>query len=140
MQSNWHGVNIADLMRSQLTHLADLIDTRIFLDGPVVRLKPAAAQALGMAVHELATNAAKYGALSNSRGRINVSWNIAGPYLNLRWSEHAGPPTVPPGHRGFGHTVIVQMVEHTLEAEVRLEYPRSGVVWELVAPADRVVE
>jgi len=140
VQSNWHGVNISDLMRSQLTHLADLIDTRICLDGPPVRLKPVAAQALGMAVHELATNAAKYGALSNAQGRICVIWKVAGPDLSVRWSEHAGPPTVPPGHRGFGHTVIVQMIEHTLEAEVRLEYPRSGVVWELVAPVDRVVE
>lgn len=140
VQSNWLGVEIGGLVNVQLAYWMDLLGTRIVAEGPAIRLKPAAAQTLGMVLHELATNAAKYGALSNAEGCIRITWNVGGASLRLRWSEHGGPPATPPRRRGFGHAIIVQMVEHTLEAEVHLEYPSSGVVWELVAPADRAVE
>jgi two-component sensor histidine kinase len=76
VRSEWQGVDIGDLARSQLVHFADLIGRRIHLEGPKVQITPAAAQALGMALHELATNAGKYGALSNAEGSVRVAWSI----------------------------------------------------------------
>jgi PAS domain S-box-containing protein len=140
VQSNWQGVEIGDLIRRQLAHWADAIGTRIFIDGPVLRLKPAAAQALGMAFFELATNAAKYGALANDAGFINIRWSLGEDALHLVWSEHQGPPVRPPDSRGFGNTVIVNALEHSLEADVRLEFHPTGVNWALVAPANRAVD
>jgi two-component sensor histidine kinase len=144
VKSDWKGVNIADLVRAQLAHFNDLIGTRISLAGPAVRLRPAAAQNIGMALRELATNAAKYGALSAAEGSVRIEWQVVeqGEHagLTMRWSEQGGPAVVPPHSRGFGHTVMVDMVKHALNAEVRLDYPPSGVIWELVAPVDWTVD
>jgi two-component sensor histidine kinase/PAS domain-containing protein len=144
VKSDWKGVNIADLARAQLAHFGDLIGTRISLVGSTVRLRPAAAQNIGMALRELATNAAKYGALSATEGSVKVEWQVVGQgehaCLKMRWSEQGGPAVVPPQSRGFGHTVMVDMVKHALNAEVRLDYPPSGVIWELVAPVDWTVD
>jgi PAS domain S-box-containing protein len=140
VKSDWHGVDTADLVRSQLAHFGHLVETRVILEGPSLKLRPAAAQALGMALRELATNAAKYGALSNAAGVIRIAWDIVGndrdTRFRMRWSERGGPRPQQPAKRGFGHTVMVEMLKQALEAEVRLEYPSSGVVWELVVPID----
>lgn len=124
----------------QLAHHADVHGARILTAGPPIRFKPATAQAIGMVLHELATNAAKYGALSVPEGRVRINWNMAGENLTIRWSEHNGPMTVPPVRKGFGDTVIVQMAEHTLEGHVNLEYAPTGLVWEITGPADRALE
>jgi PAS domain S-box-containing protein len=138
VKSDWKGADVADLVRSQLMHFGDVIGTRITLDGPALSLKPAAAQTVGMALHELATNAAKYGALSRTQGSIRVEWGITnepnGTCLRLLWVERGGPAIETPIKQGFGHTVMVDMVKHALDADVRLEYQPSGAVWELVAP------
>lgn len=140
MQSNWEGVELADLVSRQLQPWAAHVGTRIVAEGFAVRLKSGAAQTLGMALYELATNAAKYGALANEAGSVRVSWTVEGTNFKMRWAEEGGPPTKLPSHQGFGHTVTVRAVEHSLEGKVLLEYASSGVVWELVAPADHVVE
>ena len=132
------GVAMVDLMRSQLSHLSDLIGTRIQLRGPPLRLKPDAAQVIGMALHELATNAVKYGALANEAGTITIEWTD-GEWLMVRWTELGGKPILdPPLRRGFGQQVLVDMARHQLDATVRLDYPKTGLIWELTVVSERV--
>lgn len=139
IESNWQGVRVADLVRSQLALFRELIGTRIEISGPPVRLQPPAAQAIGMALHELATNASKYGALSDENGQVAVSWKLTGAgdeqEFFLEWREKDGPPVSPPERRGFGHTIMVAMVEKSLDATVTVEYPETGLVWTVQAPS-----
>ena len=138
-ESAWEGVGVADLVHSQLAHFGNLIGSRINLEGPLIKLKPAAAQTIGMALHELATNAGKYGALANDEGSVRIAWASC-PTFRISWTEIGGPMAAPPPKRGFGHRVMVELTEHQLDATVRLEYPSSGLVWELVAPVERTLE
>jgi len=144
VQTNWHGVEFGDLVRSQLEPFQQLMGSRVTMQGPHLRVSAAAAQAIGMALHELATNAAKYGALSQGSGRLDLKWDLEGAGSNrrfhIRWCESGGPAVEPPRRQGFGHTVIVKMVERALEADVTLIYQEQGVVWEVVAPVCRVLE
>jgi PAS domain S-box-containing protein len=135
VRSEWSGVEIADLVRAQLAHFAELIGFRIVLQGPKLRLNPAAVQAIGLALHELATNAGKYGALSTDRGRVDISWGTADDTLMMSWTECGGPPVSAPRQHGFGSTVIETMAERSVGGEVRLDYAPSGVTWRLSCPA-----
>lgn len=139
IESNWQGVRVADLARSQLALFRELIGTRIDISGPPVRLHPPAAQAIGMALHELATNASKYGALSDGNGKLRISWRMQGSGEDrefvLVWAEDNGPPVKPPARRGFGYTIMVAMVEKSLDAKVTVDYAESGLVWTVHAPA-----
>ncbi len=139
VSNQWSGVELSDLVQSQLAHFKGLIGTRIRLSGPAVRLKPSAAQCLGMALHELATNASKYGALHNDRGTIDVAWS-GGDNLNLAWIERDGPPVVAPAQRGFGHRLIVEMAEYELDGDATLDHPPTGLIWTLTAPMAAVTE
>jgi two-component sensor histidine kinase len=88
-----------------------LVDGRTQIDGPTVVLKPELAQAIAVALHELATNAAKYGALSAAKGRVRVEWSRAADgQLVLRCTETGGPPVNPPTRKGFGTTVVESMI------------------------------
>jgi PAS domain S-box-containing protein len=144
VKNEWRGVSAGELVESQLAHFKDLIGARVFLEGPPAQLTPAAAQSLGMALHELSTNASKYGALSNSEGVVRVSWAIAQQgdrqYFRMRWAEEGGPPTVRPERRGFGRTVLVKLAGHALGAKVILDFPPSGLVWVLSAETAAVLE
>jgi len=144
VKSEWRGVDVGTLVTTQLSHFEDLIETRVLLNGPPALLKPAAAQALGMALHELATNAGKYGALSCTKGSVLVEWDVTADsersLFRIRWSERDGPPAGEPEHLGFGQRVMVQMAEYALDAEVVLTYPSTGLVWELTAPAGHAIE
>jgi PAS domain S-box-containing protein len=140
VRSEWTGVEIADLVRAQLAHFADLIGSRIAVRGPRLRLNPASAQAIGLALHELATNAGKYGALSTDQGRVDISWGTADDTLTMSWTEREGPPVSAPQRRGFGTTVMETMAERSLGGEVRLDYARSGVAWRLTCPAGNALE
>lgn len=139
IESNWQGVRVSDLVRSQLALFRELIGTRIEISGPPVRLQPPAAQAIGMALHELATNASKYGALSDNDGRVRVSWHMQGTgeerEFALIWAEEGGPPVKAPERRGFGYTIMVAMVEKSLDAKVEIDYAASGLIWKVNAPA-----
>ncbi len=143
VQSEWRGVETGDLVRSQLAHFADLIGSRITLDGPPVQLNSSAAQAMGMAVHELATNAAKHGALTSGTGSVSIRWDMLAdreqPKFRMQWIEHGGPPPASPMQRGFGHRVIVDLAEHALDADVSLAYPPTGLIWQIEAPAERIL-
>jgi PAS domain S-box-containing protein len=140
VRSEWGGVGIEDLTRAQLSHFADLIGSRILLDGPKLRLKPAAAQAIGLALHELATNAGKYGALSTDSGRVHISWGADRDTLTMSWTERDGPPVATPSRRGFGTIVMEAMTERSVDGTVDLDYAPSGVTWRLTCPAANALE
>jgi PAS domain S-box-containing protein len=135
---DWHGASMHDLVVSQLVHYQDLIGKRILIEGPNVMLKPEAAQNIGLALHELSTNAAKYGALSNDRGRIDLNWSIQraeeGPFLCLSWRESGGPKVSPPKHEGFGHKVLKRIVANALEGKVTFDFAPGGMMWQLEIP------
>jgi PAS domain S-box-containing protein len=140
VRSDWGGVDIADLTRAQLAHFADLIGSRIVVDGPKLRLTPASAQAIGLALHELATNAGKYGALSTDTGRVDVRWGTDGDTLTMTWTEREGPPVSPPERRGFGTIVMEAMAERSVDGKVNLDYTPSGLTWRLTCPAAIALE
>jgi PAS domain S-box-containing protein len=140
IRNEWQGVDIDDLVRAQLAHFADLVGSRIDVDGPKQRLNAAAAQAIGLALHELATNAGKYGALSTDTGRVDVCWGTVGDTFTMSWAERDGPPVSAPKRRGFGTTVIEAMAKHTLDGVVDLNFAPSGVTWQLVCPVANALE
>jgi PAS domain S-box-containing protein len=140
VKNHWQGAYVEDLVRVQLAHFADLIGSRIAVHGPRLRMNAAAAQAVGLAVHELATNASKYGALSTDNGRVDVDWRADDGSFAISWTEHGGPPVRPPDHRGFGSTVIELMAKRAVGAEVEVDYAPSGFAWHLTCPAANALE
>jgi PAS domain S-box-containing protein len=141
VRNEWKGVEIADLVRAQLAHFADLIGSRIIMQGPRLRLNPASAQAIGLALHELATNAGKYGALSTDRGHVDIGWGVTeGDTFTMIWTEREGPQVVAPRHRGFGTVVMETMAKRSVDGSVQLDYPPSGVIWRLTCAAGNVLE
>jgi two-component sensor histidine kinase len=140
VRNEWKGVDVEDLVRAQLAHFADLIGSRITLQDSKLRLNPASAQAIGLALHELATNAGKYGALSTDRGRVDIGWGTDGDTFTMSWTERDGPPVSAPKRRGFGTTVMEAMTARSVDGAVQLDYATSGVSWRLTCPATNVLE
>ncbi len=140
IRNEWKGVEIEDLVRAQLAHFASLIDSRIAVRGPRLRLKATSAQAVGLVLHELATNAGKYGALSTNKGRVDIWWQSAANMFTMSWTENDGPPVVAPARRGFGSMVIDTMAKQSLDGEVAIYYARSGLMWQLTCPAANALE
>jgi PAS domain S-box-containing protein len=134
VRNEWRGVDVDDLVRAQLAPFADLIGARIMVAGPKLRLNAAAAQAIGLALHELATNAGKYGALSIDSGHVDVDWWLDGDAFAINWTERDGPPVSAPQRRGFGSTVISSMAELSVGGDVALDYARTGLTWRLTCP------
>ncbi len=136
IRDNWSGADLAELLRGELAPYGGAEGERVVVAGERVWLGPNTAVALGMAFHELATNAVKYGALSNEAGRVHVTWSVGsggGPVpgsrrLRIVWREEGGPPVVPPGRRGFGSRVIVGGLAHQLDGVVDLDFAPAGVV------------
>ncbi|MGA7324232.1 MAG: sensor histidine kinase [Rhodomicrobium sp.] len=145
IESGWRGVDLHELVVSQLSHLKDLVDSRIELRGQPLQISASSAQVIGMAVHELATNAVKYGALSNASGRIDVCWCLepgggAGERFVMSWRESGGPVVAEsPERRGFGSTVLCQVARESLDAEVKLDFAPSGLVWRLECAAAEAI-
>ena len=137
VSGNWVHVPIADLVKSQLAPFG-VTPGRLILRGDPIVLKPEAAQGIGMAVHELATNAIKYGALSNEQGKIAVGWttvqNDGRNYFEMTWTEIGGPLVEPTSHRGFGRKVIERMAAEAVQGEVDYRFDPDGVRWSLRAP------
>lgn len=144
VQSDWRGVEIVRVVNSQLEPFVGLVGQRISVDGPPLILSPVAAQTIGMALHELATNASKYGALSNTAGTVQVSWTVlvrdGSSQFRMSWLESGGPPVTAPQRKGFGHKVMVDMVEQALDAEVALDHSSGGLVWQFDAPVHNVLD
>lgn len=141
--SRWEGVELGPLVEEELAPFKRGDAERVEITGPPLRLKPAAAQAIALVLHELATNAVKYGALSADEGRLHVSWKqierAGTPHLTLIWTERGGPPVTTPSRRGFGSTVIRSSVERQLKGTVDLEWHAEGLMGALTFPADQVV-
>jgi two-component sensor histidine kinase/CHASE1-domain containing sensor protein len=131
-RDNWSGASLAELLATELAPYGGARGERITLAGEHVWLQPNTAVALGMAFHELATNAVKYGALSNDDGRVHVTWALGpgpGPRaLRIIWRELGGPPVSRPLRRGFGSRVIVGGLAHQLDGVVDLDFAPAGVV------------
>ena len=102
--------------------------------GPEVFLEPATAQILALALHELATNAAKYGALSSSFGRVSLSWELGPSCLLLRWVESGGPPVRPPSSEGYGTRVIGASVERQLDGRAAFDWSPDGLRFSMSIP------
>jgi two-component sensor histidine kinase len=140
VRHKWQGVDMEDMVRAQLAHFADLIGPRIAIGGPRLHLNAAASQALGLAIHELATNAGKYGALSTDAGHVDIDWRLDGETLAMNWTERDGPPVRQPERQGFGTTVTRSMAKRPLDGDVRLDYARSGLAWHLTCPAANALD
>jgi PAS domain S-box-containing protein len=143
VSGDWRGADLQELIQSQLSPFVD-VAARVSLAGPPVHLSASATQAVGMALHELATNAVKYGALSAPDGAIRLEWSLArnekGSVFQLTWTEQGGPPVDPPQRSGFGRVVIEQMIRHSLSGETDLQFSRSGISWTLRCPAKEILE
>jgi PAS domain S-box-containing protein len=127
-QTFWTGVSLGDLVQQATAPYAIGEADRVVIEGEDVRLGPIAAVTLGMALHELATNATRYGAFSTASGRVRVAWLRSEPgRLSLVWEESGGPPVKPPSRRGFGSKLIEKVLAAELRGEVRLEFPPQGV-------------
>jgi two-component sensor histidine kinase len=140
VNSAWRGASMADLVAAQLGHLTDARERQIDVAGPALHLQPNAAQNLGLALHELATNSIKYGALSVDSGRIEIRWSAIDEgdrrIVRLTWTESGGPPVVEPTRSGFGRIMLERLVPRALGGDAVLDYRSSGLVWTLtLSPA-----
>jgi len=139
-RENWEGAGLVEIVAQAFAPYRDLSEegSRIRLEGPDLRVSPAMALSLSMAMHELCTNATKYGALGAPEGRARVSWSTvetaSGPRLAMRWEEHGGPPVSPPSRKGFGSRLIQDGLARELNGEVRLVYQPEGVICTIDVP------
>lgn len=140
VRGNWKSIDLQELVQGQLAHFSEALESRIALRGPKLSVTASAAESIGMAVHELATNAAKYGALSVDSGRLVVSWEINEQTLAFAWIESDGPPVAPPARFGFGNMVLTRIVERSVGGKATIEYSSGGVTWRLTCPRSNVVE
>lgn len=139
VDEGWIGADMGDLIRSQIGHYAEQIGKQIVMSGPPLRLSADASQNIGLALHELATNAAKYGALSTPSGRVDISWRIDASgsgerEVALQWIESNGPPVSPPTRNGFGQVILERTVARALNGSVELKHNAAGLSWKLVFP------
>jgi PAS domain S-box-containing protein len=136
---NWQGAAIVDLVTAQLAFVKR--ENNVETAGPEVLLTPQATQTLGLALHELATNAVKHGALRSEPGRLVVKWWIEEaslPRLHLLWEEFGGSTGVQPRRNGFGYTVLERVVPASLGGSAKLSFTSEGARWELDVPLDRI--
>lgn len=133
VKSRWTGAELRSLVMQEILPYSEAGDSRVQVDGPSLILETTTAQAMAVALHELTTNAAKYGALSVPRGRVRIEWSHApGDHLVLRWTETGGPAVEePPTHKGFGTRVMQAMVQGQLKGEIRFDWRRQGLVCEI---------
>jgi PAS domain S-box-containing protein len=141
---NWEGAPIDDLVRSQLALLGATDADKIAIDGVSMMLFPEAAQYLGLALHELATNAVKYGALAAPAGKVHIAWEARedadqGQRLVFTWKESGGPPASQPDHKGFGHVVLEDIVPGMLSGTSAVAFAAEGLSWTLDGPLDKIV-
>jgi two-component sensor histidine kinase len=135
-------ISLPELISSQLGHFSQLVGDRITIEGPFILLNSRAAQALGMALHELGTNAAKYGALASDSGHIWLKWNVeqGKGLFKMIWLERGGPIVHQPARRGFGSSLVSEAIELALNATVTLKYEAAGLSWRISCDAHNVLD
>ena len=144
-REKWDGAGLLDLMHEALAPFGGGggMSGRFTIAGENIRLSPKAALAFGIAFNELATNAVKYGALSNAVGTISIDWQLDqrsdGKWLCLHWRESGGPTVTPPTRKGFGARVLEQGLAHELNGIVKLDYAPDGLVCTIALPSPQAV-
>ena len=143
IRESWYGASLGELVRSQLGVYLDGQAGQVSIEGPAIAIKPEAAQNLGLALHELAVNAAKYGALSVPAGRVAITWNrlenVDGSAVELDWREKLGPKVKARRRKGFGSMVIERNLARALDATVELEFDPDGLHCHIVIPANQIL-
>ncbi|WP_279350071.1 HWE histidine kinase domain-containing protein [Erythrobacter litoralis] len=141
---DWQGADLGSIIRQHVTRATRNLDNVVTFEGPdELVLRPSVAEAIGLAMHELATNAIKYGALSQDGGEVTIEWKLDDdpqrPSLSVLWKETGGPPVSAPDRQGFGTTVIKRFPEMATGGKVDIAYKAEGVRWVLTAPKDAVL-
>jgi two-component sensor histidine kinase len=141
---DWHGADIRDLIRTPLAPFHTLNDESVFIEGPEVKLNPKAAEQIGLALHELGTNAVKHGALSVPTGLVTIRWELEADQahdsvLRITWKEAGGPRVEQPQRQGFGDIVLTKIVPASLWGTALLEFEPEGIKWVLLAPSNSVL-
>ncbi len=140
---SWNGAPLDQLVHHQVGAFVGMPNPRVCISGPELALTAESMQSIGLALHELTTNAVKYGALSGPDGEVCIDWAIepdpGGPTLRLNWMERGGPHVAQPKRNGFGQVVLKQMIEQAISATTTIEYAPTGVRWSMRAPASRVL-
>lgn len=139
-EANWSGISLETILFDELAPYRGRDGRNVSISGPRVELNPKCALTLGLAVHELATNAAKYGAFSTSGGSISVDWQINGPgkQLKIRWKETGGPPVVQPKRSGFGRLLLERALASDLKGNVHLGFDTDGLECSIVLPLNEL--
>lgn len=131
-REKWEGAAMADVVQGALAPYFGTTPDRVIVAGPSLRVAPQFAVATALVLHELGTNAVKYGALSNAKGKVHFTWKVEGrktsPMLAMKWKESGGPPVVPPTRQGFGSKLISLSFASEVNGEVKLDYARTGLV------------
>lgn len=133
---NWSGVSLHELITTSLAPYGVASRARFSIDGPQVILPAYVAVALSMALHELSTNAAKYGALSVERGQLSVAWTVKDRRLFLNWTERGGPPVEPASRSGFGSTMLLRVLPQQIGGHVDIRPERNGLICTIDAGID----
>ena len=135
VESRWTGAELHSLVTQELLPYRDGREERVRINGPAVMLEPNTAQTIAISLHELATNAAKYGSLSAADGDVEIAWSrTADGRLSLRWTESGGPTVTPPTHRGFGTRIMENIIGGQLGGEVRFDWRDQGLTCEIALP------
>ena len=135
VESRWAGAELHSLATQELSPYCGEAEGRVRINGPPLMLEPNMAQTVAISLHELATNAAKYGSLSATDGHVEITWSrTTNGRLSLRWIEAGGPPVTPPMHRGFGTRAIENIIAGQLKGEVRFDWRDLGLTCEIVLP------
>jgi PAS domain S-box-containing protein len=136
VQSSWTGAELRTLIKHELAAFSQDGKTQVHIDGPDLILEPDAAQAIAIAIHELTTNATKYGALSSAGGSIKAEWSHSAGQITIQWTERGGPTVAAPSRRGFGTNVIERMIKGKLNGTVEFDWRDTGLFCTLVLRSD----
>ncbi len=140
---DWRGASLQELVTGHLSQILEHHADRIRISGPVVFIRPEAAQNLGLALNELSTNTAKFGALAHAWGAVSFEWQVdadeSGPrWLRFTWRETGEREIEPPVRKGFGHEVMERVVARALDGIVQTTYPATGFEWSLRIPVSHI--